>query len=62
HFLTVVDTKCQEVIQTFLVECIFDGMDSNISVGSSRRKAEQKASEKALKILKNDCLYLYIAS
>ena len=35
-------------------ECIVEGMDSIISVGSSRRKAEQKAAEKALKILKNE--------
>ena len=51
---TVVDTKGQAHNQTFTVECIVDGMDSIISVGSSRRKAEQKAAEKALKILKNE--------
>ena len=51
---TVVDTKGQAHNQTFTVECIVEGMDSIISVGSSRRKAEQKAAEKALKILKNE--------
>ncbi|KAF7786623.1 MULTISPECIES: ribonuclease III [Pseudoalteromonas] len=51
---TVIDTKGQAHNQTFTVECIVEGMESIISVGSSRRKAEQKAAEKALKILKND--------
>ncbi|TMN46137.1 ribonuclease III family protein, partial [Pseudoalteromonas piscicida] len=51
---TVVDTKGKAHNQTFTVECIVEGMDSIISVGSSRRKAEQKAAEKALKILKNE--------
>ena len=51
---TVIDTKGQAHNQTFTVECIVEGMDSIISVGSSRRKAEQKAAEKALKILKNE--------
>lgn len=51
---TVIDTKGQAHNQTFTVECIVEGMDSIISVGSSRRKAEQKAAEKALKIIKND--------
>lgn len=50
----MVDTKGQAHNQTFTVECIVDGMDSIISVGSSRRKAEQKAAEKALKIIKNE--------
>ncbi|MFC3031885.1 ribonuclease III [Pseudoalteromonas fenneropenaei] len=51
---TVVDTKGQAHNQTFTVECIVEGMESIISVGSSRRKAEQKAAEKALKKLKHD--------
>jgi ribonuclease-3 len=51
---TVIDTKGQAHNQTFTVECEVEGMDSIISVGSSRRKAEQKAAEQALKILKND--------
>ncbi|WP_462157569.1 ribonuclease III [Pseudoalteromonas sp. GB56] len=51
---TVIDTKGQAHNQTFTVECIVEGMESIISVGSSRRKAEQKAAEKALKMLKND--------
>ncbi|TMP13444.1 putative dsRNA-binding protein, partial [Pseudoalteromonas sp. S2893] len=40
--------------QTFTVECIVEGIVSIISVCSSSRKAEQKAAEKALKILKNE--------
>jgi ribonuclease-3 len=51
---TVIDTKGQAHNQTFTVECEVEGMESIISVGSSRRKAEQKAAEQALKILKND--------
>ncbi|CCQ10748.1 Ribonuclease III [Pseudoalteromonas luteoviolacea B = ATCC 29581] len=51
---TVVDTKGQAHNQTFTVECIVEGMESIISKGSSRRKAEQKAAEKALKKLKHD--------
>ncbi|MFC0118807.1 ribonuclease III [Pseudoalteromonas xiamenensis] len=51
---TVIDTKGQAHNQTFTVECIVEGMESIISVGSSRRKAEQKAAEKALKKLKHD--------
>ncbi len=51
---TVVDTKGQAHNQTFTVECIVEGMESIVSVGTSRRKAEQKAAEKALKILKDE--------
>ncbi|KZN52497.1 ribonuclease III [Pseudoalteromonas luteoviolacea] len=50
----VIDTKGQAHNQTFTVECTVQGMDSIISVGSSRRKAEQKAAEQALKILKDE--------
>lgn len=51
---TVIDTQGQAHNQTFTVECEVQGMDKILSVGSSRRKAEQKAAEKALKILSND--------
>ena len=49
---TVIDTKGQAHNQTFTVECVVEGMDSIISTGTSRRKAEQKAAEQALKIVK----------
>lgn len=51
---TVIDTKGQAHNQTFTVECVVEGMNNIVSVGSSRRKAEQKAAEKALKIIKNE--------
>ncbi len=51
---TVTDTKGQAHNQTFTVECVVDGLAPIISIGSSRRKAEQKAAEKALKTLKDD--------
>lgn len=51
---TVIDTKGQAHNQSFTVECVVEGMNSIVSVGSSRRKAEQKAAEKALKIIKHE--------
>ena len=51
---TVIDTQGQAHNQTFTVECVVEGMESIISTGTSRRKAEQKAAEQALKIVKND--------
>ncbi len=51
---TVIDTKGQAHNQIFTVECIVDGIPEVIAKGSSRRKAEQKAAEIALKMVKNE--------
>ncbi len=51
---TVTDTKGQAHNQTFTVECEIESIGTIVAVGTSRRKAEQKAAEQALKKLKNE--------
>lgn len=51
---SVTDTKGQAHNQIFTVECEVEGMAPVIAKGGSRRKAEQKAAEQILKIIKNE--------
>ena len=50
----VIDTKGQAHNQVFTVECLIENKPQVVAKGSSRRKAEQKAAELALKMIKDD--------
>jgi ribonuclease-3 len=50
----VIDTKGQAHNQIFTVECVIQDQPQVVATGSSRRKAEQKAAELALQMIKHD--------
>ena len=53
----VIDTKGQAHNQVFTVECLIQDKPQVVAKGSSRRKAEQKAAELALQMIKDDAWY-----